>query len=247
MPYGGTPIVIDIRPCLRLVPQIYTAINNHVNGPGSTLDSIRQPTSSPPSTQDTNAIIFNNSANQSYISVLRQYTDDDSVVIHTLSDSGHQQSAVLTQLPKWDDIEGAYITLLNPFENGDWLRMVLNKAQQKTYGLDDPIDAHLPALVQRKNSSILVSNQRDKRISKELTGKQPCLLAQDRRSSWELQQSHSLSHNGATNSLEAMDTTRPRKEVFDGSRPIPLRKKKRFNPERNATPRNSRFRFIKRP
>ena len=91
------------------------------------------------------------------MSVLRQYTDDRSVRIHKLSDSGLEQSALLTQLPQWEDIEGAYITLLNPSEKGDWLRMVLNKAPQKTYSLEDPADTHLPALIQRKRHTIPVT------------------------------------------------------------------------------------------
>ncbi|KAF4628867.1 hypothetical protein G7Y89_g9282 [Cudoniella acicularis] len=106
---------------------------------------------------DTNSIAFDNHRGQSSMSVLRQYTDDRSVVMNKISDSSIMESTVLTQLPEWDNIEGAYITLLNPTEDGDWLRMVLNKAPQTTYRLEDPADSHLPALIQRDRRTISVT------------------------------------------------------------------------------------------
>lgn len=72
-------------------------------------------------------------------------TDEGAVVVG---------SQLLAHLPRLQQGEETYISLLPSAENDKWVRLVWNKAAQNTYSIYDHQTPHLPSVIRRRQGTI---------------------------------------------------------------------------------------------
>jgi hypothetical protein len=101
-----------------------------------------------------NAIVFGRSKGSAQISVLKQYHKEGAVVLQSLKEDGTTQTEHITRLPKSSTLETSYATLLEPFDNSESIRLILNKRAQDSYSCEERPDFSLPALLTRQKESI---------------------------------------------------------------------------------------------
>lgn len=88
-------------------------------------------------------------------SLQQNESTNSSVVLKNVSASGMVSKSNLMRLPKSSTLEKSYSTLVNTGDD-DKLRLVLNMAAQETYDVEEKPDFALPAVFDRKVSSIEV-------------------------------------------------------------------------------------------
>jgi hypothetical protein len=114
------------------------------------------PLAAPSVIQRTNMLSFSKSNGLMQTSCIRQNHGDGTVVLQRLSQEGTQSTEELTRLPRWPRIQHSSVSVMPTAENDDWLQLVVNKPPQVSYSFYEPTDVYLPAIVQRKRSSIPV-------------------------------------------------------------------------------------------
>lgn len=96
---------------------------------------------------------FSATQGQMQISVLTQDNNVGAIVRQTMNANGTLTDETITRIPKRSTLEQSYSTLV-PTEVSDDVRLVLNKAVQESYPLNNPSDFQLPAVIDRKTGSI---------------------------------------------------------------------------------------------
>lgn len=81
--------------------------------------------------------------------VTRMNVEHDGIVFRGLDTSRGTSTVELTRLPDWPDITATSIALQLPQSKQETIRMILNKAERIWYSTSDPLDDHLPAIIER--------------------------------------------------------------------------------------------------
>ena len=107
-------------------------------------------------TLDSNTIVFGSSKGQAWTTVMQQYGTEGAIVLSQVFETGTAQTETLTRLPRSKSLQHSYSTIVAPVGDAAWFTLVLNKAAEDTYSVDNSPDFALPAVLERRLDSVAV-------------------------------------------------------------------------------------------
>jgi len=107
-----------------------------------------------PKTITSNTMVFSRHERKCHASVLRHDPEAGTVVMRKVSEDRIAQEQHLTLLPISKTLQDSFSTLMTSLGNPENIHLLINKAAQEVYAVDDVSDFSLPALLVRKEQSI---------------------------------------------------------------------------------------------
>lgn len=107
-------------------------------------------------------------ANDQAFQVTRTHGGRGGIMCRSLDASRVTGVVELIKLPDWPDMAATNIALQLPQSRQETIRMVLNKVEKTWYRPSDPLDNHLPAVIERQlpllSSRLIMGHKRHQEI-----------------------------------------------------------------------------------